>query len=510
MKNIFHQVEVFFNKALSLLHVQQNVGGLDVSDHVLRFAYYNGEQWRLQAFRLAPGVIKDGRIKNKDAFRIALLELKAEVFGAKSGKKKINVVVSLSSVNAYSQVFSLPLLSGDSLEKAVMLNIKMASPDDVAKMYTDWQVVGRDTAIGRCDVLSVFIDRPLVDELTEVLSSAGFVAMALESKALILARMLREKGASISHDQSYVVVSVDDVGIDFLIIRKGELYFEYVNLWRDLMDAKGQIQMDVFTAAIEQSIRQVMNFYGQHWPDSVSGVFIAATALYEETRSAVIANVSVPVASYTLYFKDQEISPNWLVAVGCGTRSINFGKRKKEISLLSVSAEETYLRDRFVNFMDFWRVLIPVIFSLIIVVLTGTDIFLARVQVTVAAESAAALKNGTIPGVATALDLASQFNQSVMFIQTIEKAADPKMPTVSAIADIASSSGITVTGISFPSGSGTITFTGTAESEDQIFSFEKTMQGDSRFTDVDVPLAGIQTPLGGGAFSFTMTLSRAK
>lgn len=510
METIISQAGVFFKKALSLLSIQQNTVGFDVSDYALRCAYYDGKQWQLQALRLAPGILLDGRIKNKEAFHGALLELKSKVFGIKSGKKKVNAVVSLSSVNVYSQVFSLPLLTGDGLEKAVALNMRMVSPDDISKMYADWQVVGRDTATGQCDVLSVFIDRPVVDDMTGAMLDAGFVTMAIESKALILVKMLREKTGNTDKEKSYMVIHIDDAGIDFLIVRKGELYFEYMNPWRDLMDEKGRIPMEVFTAAIGKGVRQVTNFYGQHWPDSVSGIFIVASALYDEAKTAAAASASVPVVPYPLYFKNQGIPPNWLIAIGCGVRGIDFRKRKKEISLLSVSAEETYLREQFVGFMDFWKILIPVVFGFTIAVLAGVDIFLARVQTVSSMESVTALQDGSLPDITVALSSASQFNRSVMFIQTIENAADPKIPVVSALTDIAaSSSGIMVASISFPSGGNALTFNGTANSEDQIFTFEKNLQGDPRFTGVNVPLASIQQQPG-GIFSFTMTLARVK
>jgi hypothetical protein len=508
--NILLKTKIFFEKFLSLLRVRRNVGGLEVSDEALRFAYRDGEAWRLQMFRLAPGVIVDGRIKNKEAFRAALLELKSEIFGGKVGKKTVNVVVSFSSANAYSQVFSLPLLEGDSLEKAVGLNIQMISPVNISEMYTDWQILAHNDTTGQSDFLSVFINRAIVDEMIVAFSEVGFVAMAAESKALVLARLLREKVDSIDVAKSYMAVSIDNTGINFLVIRKGELYFEYMNHWRDLADEKGQISTETFSSTIEKSAHQVMNFYGQHWSDPVSGIFIISDAFYEETSAAIAASINVPVLPCKIYFGGQEISPEWFVALGCGMRGVEFGQRKKEISLLNVSAEETFLRSQFIDFMDFWRISIPVIFVFTIAILAGIDIFLAQIQQSSAAQSVAAFKNGNSADVAAAIAIANDFNRSVALIQTIESGAKPEIPIVGTIETAAAANSISVTNISFQSVDGSVLFGGTANSEDQIFSFEKNIESNSDFANVNVPLASIQKQASGGMFSFTMTFSLAK
>jgi len=493
-----------------VMRVRHGAGGLEVSDEALRFAYYDGALWRLQAIRLAPGIVADGRIKDKESFRAALLELKSEIFDGKSEKRIVNIVASFSSANAYSQVFSLPFLEGDNLEKAVGLNIQMISPGNISGMYADWQILARNETTGQCDFLSVFIDRAIVDEMTAALSEVGFITMAVESKALVLVRLLREKGNVIDAAKSYVAISVDNVGINFIIIRKGGLYFEYVNHWRDLANEKGQISGETFSATVEKSTRQVMNFYGQHWSDPVSGIFIVSSFFYEEIKNAVAASASAPVIPCVVSLGGQEISPEWFVALGCGMRGTEFGKRKKEISLLSVSAEETFLRSQFVDFMDFWRILVPAILAFTVVILVGVDIFSAQIQQSSADGSTAALKNGGSKEVAAALAAASDFNRSVSLVNAIESGAKPEMPIITVIEDAAAANGVSVTNISFQSGSGAVSFGGTASSEDQIFSFEKNIQGNSEFANVDVPLSNIQKQANGEELAFTMTFSVAK
>ena len=188
-------------------------------------------------------------------------------------------------------------------------------------------------------------------------------------------------------------------------------------------------------------------------------------------------------------------------------RSVEFGKRKEEISLLSVSAEKVFLKSQFVDFMDFWRVLVPVVFAFTLVMLGGIDIFLAQIQQSAAAKSAAALKNGGSDEITAAIATANDFNRSVSLIQTIENSNKPDMPIIDAVETAAASNQIAITNISISSKDGSMTINGTASSEDQIFSFEKNIQGNSSFTNVAVPLSNIQKQINDGSFTFIMTLS---
>src|ERR1700722_18707504 len=139
-----NRLQSFLDKLLAWLRVKPIVCGLDISDQALRLVYFDGGVWRLHAVRLEPGTLASGKIKDRAKFLAALAALRdvAKVGGGNKSKKKINVVVSLTSVSVYGQVFNLPALSGEELAKAVALNLQMASPGEASKTYSDWQIVG--------------------------------------------------------------------------------------------------------------------------------------------------------------------------------------------------------------------------------------------------------------------------------------------------------------------------------------------------------------------------------
>src|SRR6185369_3767008 len=158
-------------------------------------------------------------------------------------------------------------------------------------------VVKRDESMSRMELLGAFADRSLIDEMISALFEVGFVAIAMESKALAVARLLREQGQGLDIAAPYIVVSIDDAGLDFLIIRGGQLYFEYANVWRDLADDKGTISAEKFQEALERSLRQVMNFYLQHWEGKVVGIVVAAGVFLDEVQRAAEEALSLSVIS---------------------------------------------------------------------------------------------------------------------------------------------------------------------------------------------------------------------
>jgi hypothetical protein len=499
----------YFEKILALFRVRQVIGGIEVSDLILRLAYFDGNAWRLGSVRLEPGVVEGGKIKNYEKFVLALKSLKSQVFGAREVKKSVNAIVSLSSVNIYSQVFSLPIIEGENLNKAIELNIQMVSPMDTAQAYSGWQMVGEDKGALRLEVLSAFIDKGVIDDTSRALLDAGFLVVAVESRALALARLVREEAEGLDPGKSYVLFNLDNSGLDFLIIRRGQLYFEYFNPWRDLADDKGQISPASFEAAIVRNLHQVMNFYGQHWPDPLEGIIFSATALKDEAAKVVRDNFSLEIKELKLRV-GENIGVEWFIALGCGLRGLKPRGKDKEISLLGIGAEEEFHRERLMSFVEFWKLLLPIAFIFLLAVFSLADLFLVRIRQSletqlsfnVAAEQTAEGK--------TLESSARDFNRSVVLIREVQKSAFPKGLFLQEINGLAAANGVALSRFALPApNSGQpINLSGRAASEDKIISFKNALAADPEFEDVNLPLANIRTGAEGLVFSLTFDLRR--
>lgn len=496
-----NEIKLYFEKILSFLRVRSIAGGLEISDQVLRLVYFNGKTWQMAAIKLAPGVLEKGKIKNEEAFVASLRELKLKIPAAKK-KKKMSVVVSLSSVGIYSQVFNLPILEGDELQSAIDLNVQTLSPVDAAQAYSGWQLLGKDEVNLKLDISAAFIEKQIVDDIVQALFSAGFLTVGVESRALALVRILREKGAGIDASKAYLLLNIDNSGLDFLIVRKGQLYFEYSNQWSDLADDKGQISVEKFQETLSASLRQVTNFYSQHWPEPLSAVILSASAFGEESEKAINTVALLPIIKLTLVM-GQPISSEWLVALGCSLRGFRSSLHDKEINLSGEGALDTFRKEQFISFINFWRVVIPVVLALLVVIFALADNFLLFTAKGIEAQAVFS-QQGNQSGEILALQASSTaFNQAVGVVLAAESQQRPVAPLITKLEALAGADQITLDHISFQGVTQPILVSGVTSDEDNIVSFKNAIQGDSDFGAVTLSFSDIQ--LNNGIYSFSMT-----
>ncbi len=417
--------------------------------------------------------------------------------------------MSLSSVSIYSQTFTLPMMEGKDLDKAIDLNVQMASPVDIKQAYFVWQVLGRDEVNLRSEVSAAFVDKATVDEMTQALYTAGFVTVSVESRALALARILREEGSGIDTAKPLLLLDIDNIGIDFLIVRNGKLYFEYANLWTDVADEKGEISVERFRAMLESSLRQVANFYAQHWSDALSGVILSAAAFGDEATAAVADVLALPVSPLTFAVGAQEILPEWFVAFGCGLRGM--GGKGSEINLSGSGAMDTFYEEQMVGFLMLWQVLVPAVLLLLVAMLVAADYFLVDTKKSIESQPAF-IQHGAVMQEAAALEASSTaFNQQVSLIAAAENEISTSYRLIADVNALAAANAITVNHIAFQAAGAPVMVSGDARSAASIVAFKNALQGDSHFGAVVLSLADIQPDNAGGyTFSLSLPLSEVK
>ena len=481
------------DKLLRFLHIRPITGGLEITDQLLRLAYSDGATWQFRAVRMELGVCEEGKIKDAEAFQAALSALRAQIPELSSKNRTMNVVISLGAASIYNQIFNLPLIKGEGFETAVKLNLQMSSPMDVAETYSGWEVISRDEAVGRAEVLGAFADHVTVDAVTNALFPAGFVAVAVESKALAIARVVRECGPGFDPQKSYLIAIIDDSGLDFIILRRGWLCFEYMNPWRDIADEKGAITIGKFSQAFALGLRQVANFYRQHWQDPIAGIGLSGDFLMEEARNVI--GKTEPMSIFLL--EDAlggVVSDAWITSLGSGLRAVLPRSKDKEISFFGEGAKELFENNRIIDFLAFWRVAVPVVLGILLGVFAFANIFLTTTENTTEAYSTSIASVGatTKQEMTDLLARATNFNNSVAMISSVQASLLPSYAVINAISNAAIESGVTITRITSQSDTTPISVFGQAQSEDAILAFKSAIAQISGFGPVNLPLAGIQ------------------
>lgn len=489
-------------RLLALLHVRSVAAGLEVSDEVLRLALFDGKSWKMYAVRLEPGILAKGEIKDRKAFIAAAAALRNEM-GLRHTKKPVNVVVCLSSVDVYTQVFHLPMVEGRGLDEAVALNLQMASPIPTVEAYSGWQVVGHNDNTAQIEILAAFVNRKTVDEMADALFEGGFIAMGVESRGLALTRLVREKGAGVDVPKSYLFVNIDNFGLDFLIIRNGALYFEYENPWRDLMDDKGEITAEKFETLLAGSLRQVLNFYSQNWPEPLGAIILSTVVFQSEAEKVITANAAFPAIRLTLVM-GQPISSEWLVVLGSSLRVSAARGRDPEINLLGEDSRDRFHEERLLHFMAFWRTAVPVALGLLVATFFAADLFVKNVIAESNTDAGTTVDAAQLAEITTLEASVDSFNHSVDLLSSVESSISPKNDALQKLAAAADATGITITHISFQSFSVPISLTGYATAQDHILAFQNNLDNDPAFKNVTLPLTGVVTQ--GSTEAFVMTL----
>jgi len=489
---------------LALLHVRSVAAGLEVSDEVLRLAIFDGKGWKMYAARLAPGILEKGKIKDRQAFIAAAVALRKEI-GLRNAAKQVNVIACLGSIDIYTQIFRLPMVKDGNIDEAVALNLQMASPIPADEAYSGWQIVGRNEKTAQNEILAAFADRGTVNELVDALFEGGFIVMAVESRGLALTRLIREKAAGVDVPKSCLFVNIDNFGLDFLIIRNGALYFEYENPWRDLMNEKGDITLEKFEATLAASLRQVVNFYGQSWPEPLSTTILSTTVFQAEAEKVITENTSFPAVRLTLVM-GQPISSEWLVVLGSSLRDSVARSKDQEVNLLGADSRDRFHEEQLLRFMSFWRVVIPVAFGLLIATFVVGDFFLRGLAAQAQSNSDSTVSAAQFAQITTLEAAAKNFNNDVVLLSSIEQTIHPNNAVLQKLSAVADATGVTITHISFQSQGVPMSITGYASAQDHILAFQTDLENDPEFTNVNLPLTGVQSQ-GGSSVTFTMTFS---
>jgi len=500
------KIKEVLNNALAIMRVRQPVGGLEISDSALRYVFFRGGKWQLASVHLAPGVFVLGEVKEKEEFISALKNLHSAVFGALS-RKKMSVAVSLSSANIYSQIFNLPMVEGENLDKAVELNLQMASPGSLAETYSSWQPLYEDETNYRLEIQSAFIRRTVADDVRSALTEAGFSPVVLEWRALSLARLIRSVAAGFDKEKSYICLNLDADVMDIFILRRGLLYFDYLNYWRDVQGDERDITLNSFKEAVTRNLHSVINFYSSHWSDPVREIFIVSTGLKDEIKETIKANFNFDVLDVALGM-ERSPSEEWFVTLGAAIRGETPRDQDEEISLLGIDASEEFRREEVMGFAKFWRVMTPVALAVLFAVFFGSYIFLKSQKDNL--ESASLKIPPQQENEINSLEKqATEFNRLVALVTQIDLGNFSKASVLERVKNIADGAGIVLNRFYFLGGGGQALITGTAKSQDQLLNFKKAMEVDSHFQNVKLPLEGVKSGPDGLSFSVNFSINSA-
>lgn len=211
---------------MEFLTLKPETFGLDISDSSLKIIKLKKRRGvlGLASFgeaKIAPGIIEEGEIKDREALAQTIKETLNKVKGEKL--KTNRVVASLPEEKAFLQVIQIPQMKEEDVEKAVYFEVENHIPLPIEEVCFDFQKVEPIcNHLEHFDILIVALPKKIVASYVAVLKEAKLIPQVLETESLAIARAL------IKNEVSPFPVLLIDLGAtktNFIIFSGNSLRF---------------------------------------------------------------------------------------------------------------------------------------------------------------------------------------------------------------------------------------------------------------------------------------------
>ena len=497
-----------FKKLMDAVNPQLQIGGLEVSDAYIRYASIRGKRVDFVATKLPPGIVEDGKIKDKDRLLAILAGLHDRI--VKKKNKKIWVIASIPDGNVYTEMFTLPKTTAESLNESALLNLQMISPIDYATAHADWHLAGEKSTNGvsQLEILGAFVSKQAVEEFEQIADRAGFEIAAIEFPMIALARAIVQLGDGFEKGKNYLLFKLGSDGIAFGLLRNVELYFLHVVGWGAVYGQERRVTLDSLKKMVVDEIHKVLSFYETHWEGSLTDMYMVTPTFEDELKKTISENFPKLVVQTPSLRQFKTLTLGWLSVLGAACRGVIPRSEDALISLATTGTEKKYEVYQATNFVRLWRNVVVTALVAMIILFGGLDIFLTG-SIASQRQQLAGLSQNQNGG---KLDQLQQ--EAILFnkkVGMLTQANQERSAWSNVLADINQLAGSTITikRIQAQSIDGPITVFGETASNDLIGAFQHSLEQDPRVSDVSFQLASVtRTDSGKLGFSISFRIKK--
>ncbi len=489
---ILDNLKNFFNPVPS-------IGGLEISDLILRFARIENGKLKQASVQLPPGLITDGKIQDRAKVIVGLKALHQQIA---SLNKPIHVIAIIPSDGVYTQALAMPLVAEKNVRETAELNLRMISPIDIKSSYYSYQILGENQQ-GQMEILGAFANSAGVEEVINLLKEANFFTIAVEFSSLSLARIIKEYAAGLKPEIPYLVINLSSDGPDLMIVKNGNLYFNLFKSWASLqkeISGRKLTSQDVQDFLISH-VKQILNFYSSRWGASVTEVLLINTPISKEIIQAVKVSFGLNVQILTI-MKFGQLSPLWYGVLGAALRGQLPRSKDRLITLTAVGVEEEYFRESTLRFIKKWRNFIAGTFIFVALVFTVANFILIRYSKVVSQDLT---ESNSVPlqDIADLQTKVRLFNRDVDLVAKIQEETIPWSPLWVKLRTLAAEK-VTLERV-YVDPSLNVSLSGRAVNDTAVITFKNKMIEEPNFKDVVLPLSNIKANTD-GTVSFILNL----
>lgn len=441
--------------------------GLEISGSAIRLVWLEKNHLKKESIALQPGIIKDGKLKNKEKFSEALLNLRSSL----EGKGIIPAVVSLPANSVQVKPFSMPAVSETDLPAAAAVNLQVISPIDKRTAYYDWQKLSDSGG----DFLGAFVPRETADEFIGILSQTGFEILAVEFPALAIARLIKEQSAAADLSKPQIILTVSGDGLEFSAIKNGALAFSHF--------VSGNA-IDNFNETIVKELQKAMDVY------SGSNLILITPSLHQEIEKTVKEKYPQLRTRTLALEKFTGLAPVWYAALGSVLRAKFLKSGVKIINLAPSADGNRFLKMEIQAFIGSWQKAILTALNVLAGVFLMSAVGLAVIAYRLESKINLLTKTPEMQSVNLLQEKATVFNNLVAKISAAENQANNWQLILKELGNIGKPLGIIFSQISIDGSKASIS--GKAETELEVLGFKNKLIADqSIFKNVNLPLASI-------------------
>ena len=238
---------------VEFLSIKPETFGLDISDSSLKLIKLKrkGRFFGLASFgefKIEPGVVKDGEIKNEKV----LVEIIKNAVEKNKGEKLNTeyIIASLPEQKTFLKVIQMPKMTKEELQTAIFFEVENYIPLSVEQVYLDFQIVGSDNLTQ--EVLIVALPKNVVNSYLSLFKKAGLRPRVFEAEPMAICRALIKNGEG---DNSWVLINLKGDRINFIIFSKNSIRLTSSNpiSGENLVELAGQT-------------KKYIEYYQSHYP----------------------------------------------------------------------------------------------------------------------------------------------------------------------------------------------------------------------------------------------------
>ena len=492
--------KIFF--LLEKLSSKPRIDGLTIHDGGFEYVFLEQQVPHTVAVRLPPGVLENGKLKNREQCLEALNRLHAAIVPDKP-EQMLRATVVLPEGLVYTQSFEIPNVGEEKLEEAVLLNLQMISPMPIEETNMSAQVISETQ--DQYELMGAFTSRGAIMEFRNLLFEAHFIPVAFESPGFALARLVKRL---VKREMKLILLfQVSSDGLSLYIMRDGVLYFSYFRSWQSVRGNIPSIPREIFDAIVVQEVQKVINFSVSKFGEMPAELWLIAGGFEKEIGATLEKNFSFKIFPFVLG-SYPAITQSFYPSLGAALRNIEEERKKfYAINLGGEDLSKTLKEEQILSFIVLWRNIIVGVLAILLIAFGFSAAFLVHQSKLLTQQvSSFAVVSGR--DYATLSEKANEFNKLVDAIQKVKGSVLPWQTLLAHLVSVMESGGVTLQTIDVQSLYEPIRLGAIAPDFQTVIKFKNTVSSDPLFRNVDVPLTQIVT-LSDNSVSFNMTFQFA-